>query len=180
MDRVRIRLGEPPAVVNLGIGVHGVTSRCDVFQLPDLWQLHLYGYTAELTVGGTTHPIRPGHVSLIPPGESVTYRYGGRSEHLYVHLRLAAAGEEHTLPVMQDAGAETPLLTQLLRQAIAPGSAVMASAQVWTVLWRLTHLARAEGPHAAVADAIAYVESNLAVPLTVPEIAAAAGSHPTT
>lgn len=180
MDHVVIRLTEPPVVVNLGVGVHGVTGRRDVFRLPDLWQLHLYGYAAELSVGGTTHPIRPGHVSLIPPDEQVTYKYHGRSEHLYVHLRLPGRGEAHTLPVTQDAGAETPLLAQLLRQAIAvaPGSPVMAAAQVWTVLWRMTHLAQAGGPHAAVAEAIAFVESNLAAPLTVPEIAAAAGiSH---
>ncbi|MER6951281.1 helix-turn-helix transcriptional regulator [Nonomuraea sp. NPDC000554] len=192
MEWVRVRLDEPPVVVNLGVGVHGVRSRRDVFMLPDLWQLHLYGYSAELTVGGTTHSIREGHVSLIPPGVQVHYLYRGRSEHLYAHLRLPGSGTglgtgsgtgtgtERTVPVMQDAGAETPLLAGLLRQAIAvaPAEPAMATAQVWTVLWHVARLAEAAGPHVAVAAAIAHIESNLANPLAVPDIARAAGiSH---
>ncbi|MBE1560532.1 AraC family transcriptional regulator [Nonomuraea africana] len=175
-----LRLGEPPVVVNVGVGVHGVSNRRDVFLLPDLWQLHLYGYTARLTVGGTTQAIRPGHVSLIPPGERVSYLYNGRSEHLYAHLRLPDRGPERTVPLMQDAGAETPLLGSLLRQAVAvaPATPVMAAAEVWAALWRVAHLAEAAGPHAAVGAAIAHIESNLAEPLSVPAIARAAGiSH---
>ncbi|MCG5216364.1 helix-turn-helix domain-containing protein [Streptosporangium sp. KLBMP 9127] len=175
-----VRLDDPPVVVNLGVGVHGITTRRDVFLLPDLWQLHLYGYAARLVVGGTTHPIRPGHVSLIPPGQQVQYFYNGRSEHLYAHLRLPDAGQARTVPLMQDAGAETPLLGGLLQQAVAVAHAVpaMAAAEVWTVLWHVVRLAEAQGPHAAVRTAIAHIESNLAEPLTVPDIARAAGvSH---
>lgn len=87
-----MHLGEPPAVVNIGVGVHGVVNRTDVFRLPRLWQLHLYQYDAELTVDGTAHTIRPGRVSLVPPGTTVRYRYQGRSEHLYAHLRIAPVG----------------------------------------------------------------------------------------
>ncbi|WP_158850165.1 helix-turn-helix domain-containing protein [Saccharothrix deserti] len=180
MEHVTVRLDAPPVVVNLGVGVHGVGNRRDEFLLPELWQLHLYGYTAELSVGGTTHPIRQGHVSLVPPGVRVSYRYQGRSEHLYVHLRLSGKGEALTVPVMQDAGADTPLLAGLLRHAItvAPASPAMAAAEVWTVLWRVARLTASGGPHGAVAAAIAHVEANLAEPLTVPDIATAAGvSH---
>nr|WSY57591.1 hypothetical protein OG999_02670 [Streptomyces sp. NBC_00886] len=42
-----------------------------MFRLPDLWQLHLYRYEAELTVDGVAHEIRPSHVSLGPPGALV-------------------------------------------------------------------------------------------------------------
>ncbi|WP_113700344.1 helix-turn-helix domain-containing protein [Nonomuraea lactucae] len=177
METVDVPLREPPVVVNAGIGVHGVSGLLDVFLLPDLWQLHLYGYTAELTVGGTTHPIRPGHVSLIPPGAQVTYRYGGRSEHVYAHLRLPAGGEPRTVPVMQHAGAQTPLLSSLMRHAVtvAPSTPVQAAADVWTVLWRVAHLSGAGGPHAAFASAVAHIEACLAEPLTVPRIARAAG-----
>ncbi|WP_309115392.1 helix-turn-helix transcriptional regulator [Saccharothrix sp.] len=180
MERVLVRLGSPPVVANLGVGVHGVASRRDEFLLPELWQLHVYGYTAELTVDGTTHPIRPGHVSLVPPGTRVSYRYQGRSEHLYVHLRLSDDGEALSVPVMQHAGAETPLFTGLLRHAItvAPAQPAMAAAEVWTVLWRVAQLSTSGGAHGAVAAAVAHVEANLAGPLTVPGVAAAAGvSH---
>jgi len=175
-----VRLDEPPVVVNLGVGVHGTGHRHDVFRLPDLWQFHLYGYAAELDVGGHRHEIRPGYVSLIPPGERISYRYQGRSEHLYVHLRLAEHGAVRSVPVMQDAGAETPLLTTLLRQAIAAAATApaMAVAGVWTALWHVARLADVTGAHTAVSAAIAYIESNLAGPLSVAEVATAAGiSH---
>ncbi|MET9451825.1 hypothetical protein [Streptomyces cinerochromogenes] len=42
MEFTTLRLDEPPAVVDAGIGVHGVSTAHDVFRLPDLWQLHLY------------------------------------------------------------------------------------------------------------------------------------------
>ncbi|MFE2757833.1 helix-turn-helix transcriptional regulator [Actinosynnema sp. NPDC059335] len=183
MREVAVSLGEPPSVVNLGVAVHGVAGRRDEFLLPDLWQLHLYGYEADLAVAGAPHPIRPGHVSLVPPGTRVVYRYRGRSEHLYAHLRLPGTGEVSTVPVVQDAGVEAPRLADLLRHAIAaaPVTPTAAVADVWAVLWRVVGLAstgRVGRPHAAVARAVAHVEANLAAPLTVPAIAAAAGvSH---
>ncbi|MFF3839166.1 helix-turn-helix domain-containing protein [Streptomyces sp. NPDC001930] len=181
---VAVRLDEPPRVLSLGVGVHGTTGAVDVFRLPALWQLHLYRYTAELAVDGVLHVVRPGHVSLVPPGAEVRYRYRGRSEHLYAHLRLAGTGEKVTLPVVQDAGVRTPVLSELLLRAIAvaPRSPRRADAEVWTALWELAELARPagreSGPHASLAAAVAYIESHLAERLLVPEVARAAGvSH---
>ncbi|MEU9161422.1 AraC family transcriptional regulator [Streptomyces sp. NPDC048424] len=179
-----VRLDEPPRVLSLGVGVHGTTSPVDVFRLPDLWQLHLYRYSAELVVDGVLHAVRPGHVSLVPPGAEVRYRYRGRSEHLYVHLRLPGAGEPVALPVVQDAGARTPAFSEVLLRAIAaaPSSPRRADAEVWSALWRLAELAepagRDSGPHASLAGAVAYIESHLAERLLVPQVARAAGvSH---
>ncbi|MFI6495765.1 helix-turn-helix domain-containing protein [Nonomuraea typhae] len=175
-----LHLGGPPEVAAAGVGVHGVGRRRDIFRLRGLWQLHVYGYAARLTAGGVTHDIRPGHVSLIPPDETVQFFYEGRSEHLYAHLRLPAQGEPVTVPLMQDAGAGTPLLRDLLRQAItaARSTPPMAAAAVWTVLWRVARLAESAGPHAAFGLAVAHIEANLARPLSVPEVARAAGiSH---
>jgi AraC family transcriptional regulator len=187
MQSVTAWLDEPPHVANVGQGVHGTVGLHDVFRLPDLWQLHLYRYTAELTVRGVTHPIRPGHVSLVPPDTEVHYRYRGRSEHLYAHLRLVPSGEERSIPLMQDCGADMPMLSSLMLQAIAaaPRAPRRAAAEVWAVLWRVADLAkrshdRSDGPrpHPAVAGAIAHVESNLASPLTVAQLARVAGvSH---
>ncbi|MEU1486577.1 AraC family transcriptional regulator [Streptomyces sp. NPDC005752] len=183
MDRVSLSLAEPPVVVNIGVGVHGVSGLRDVFRLPDLWQLHLYGYTGHLTVGGGRHAIAPGRVSLIPPGTEATFDYRGRSEHLYAHLQVPDAGECHRVPVMQDAGTEAPVVSGLLRRALAamPGAPAQATAEMWTVLWRVARLAGRERPggaHGAVASAMAHIEANLAAPLTVPEIARRSGvSH---
>lgn len=176
---VPLRLGAPPEVVNLGVGVHGVSSSRDVFRLPDLWQLHLYGYEASLAVGSTTYEIRPGRVSLVPAGVQVTYRYRGRSEHLFVHLRMPRRGPVHEVPLMQDAGADTPVLSSLLRGAIESRSPARAAAEVWAVLWRIAGLTAPAGrPHAAIETTMAYVESHLAGPLSVPSLAGIAGiSH---
>ena len=175
MHETEIHLGEPPVVVNIGVGVHGVANRTDIFRLPELWQLHLYGYEAELTVEGTAHAIRPGRVSLVPPGTTVRYHYKGRSEHLYAHLRIAPVGTPHPVAVIQNAGLEFPVLTRLLLQGIAgfPGEPEHSRAEVWTALWRIVRLAPAPrtGPHPAVTTAIAHIEAHLAAPLTVPEIA---------
>ncbi|MFJ3583000.1 helix-turn-helix domain-containing protein [Streptomyces sp. NPDC090127] len=193
---VAVRLDEPPRVLSLGVGVHGTTSPVDVFRLPDLWQLHLYRYTAELVVDGVLHVIRPGYVTLVPPGAEVRYRYRGRSEHLYAHLGLPGAQAPTalpatlpptppvTLPVVQDTGALTPVLSELLLRAIAVAPRIprRADAHVWTALWELARLAepdgRESGPHASFAAAVAYIESHLAERLLVPEVARAAGvSH---
>jgi AraC family transcriptional regulator len=181
-----VRLGEPPVVANVGVAVHGTADHTDVFRLPDLWQLHLYRYEADLTVDGTPHAIRPGGVSLVPPATTVRYRYLGRSEHLYAHLRLPATGEPLTVPVMQDAGPELPTLSALMLQAVAagPSAPVRAVAEIWAALWRVAHLTPPapqgdrHGPHPAVTAAIAHIEAHLADPLTVPGVARAAGvSH---
>lgn len=183
MHTVTVRLDAAPRVANVGLGVHGATGRHDVFLLPDLWQLHLYRYSAELTVAGTTHSIRPGYVSLIPPGTQVHYHYRGRSEHLYAHLRLGETGEPRTLPLMQDGGAAVPMLSNLLLQAITamPNAPARTTAEVWATLWRVAELAPPSAPgdgHPAVATAIAYIEAHLAGPLAVPAVARAAGiSH---
>src|SRR5581483_11250558 len=118
MDTVLAHLAEPPQLAAVGIGVHGPAGHVDVFELPTLWQLHLYAYEADLSVDGTAHAIRPGRVSLIPPGSTVRYRYRGRSEHLYVHLRLGSTGSPSSVPVIQDTGPELAPLTAQLRQAL--------------------------------------------------------------
>ena len=174
-------LGAPPVVVNIGVGVHGTSGLRDVFRLPDLWQLHLYGYSATLEVGGTTYAIEPGFVSLVPADTEVIYRYRGRSEHLFAHLRPGSSAPLVEVPVMQDAGAETPVLSSLFRGALEASalSSSRVAAEIWAVLWRVAGLAApTDRPHAAVATALAYVETHLAGPIAVPDLARAAGvSH---
>ncbi|SDK82850.1 Helix-turn-helix domain-containing protein [Glycomyces sambucus] len=177
MQRVRLHLDAPPRTVQAGIGLHGRTVAEDVFRLPDLWQLHLYDYEADLDVGGTAHAIRPGRVSLIPPDTEARFRYRGPSEHLYVHFRLAESGAAHSVPVMRDTGADLTRVAEALRRTVASPSTTRANAEVWTLLWRLADLPP-EAPAGPVADALAYVEANLPRPLAVPDIAAAVGlSH---
>ncbi|ADD42636.1 AraC family transcriptional regulator [Stackebrandtia nassauensis] len=174
---VSIGLDDPPHVVQAGVGVHGVQSRTDVFRLPDLWQLHLYQYEGVLSLGGRSHDIRPGRVSLIPPATTVEFSYRGRSEHLYAHFR-AASGV--AVPVMQDAATAAPLLCGLLSEAVRERGSVAAHAAVWAALWKVANLPSDTGHlgHAAVRVAMDHIEWRLAEPMTVPQIADAAGiSH---
>ena len=176
MRQVVLPLGDAPLVANVGVGVHGVTSLEDVFRLPDLWQLHLYSYDGVLEVGGTEHRIAPGYASLVPPDTEVRFRYRGRSEHLYAHLRLPGATDRHDAPVMQDTGPNMSLIARLMRSALA-ASPARAAAQVWTVLWQLTEPVPNK-PGDPVAVAAAYIEAHLATPLSVADIAKVAGvSH---
>jgi AraC-like DNA-binding protein len=177
-----LHLAQPPEVLNVGAGVHGVRGLRDVFRLPDLWQLHLYNYAAELTLLGTTFSVAPGYVSLTPAGTQVQFDYRGRSEHLYAHFRPVAAGEPSSVPVVQDAGEDAAMLAALLRSAVesSPSGSSRTTADVWSALWRIANLAPAtpETRHPAVATAMSFVEANLAQPLTVPELARRAGvSH---
>jgi AraC family transcriptional regulator len=174
---VELLLGEAPLVADVGVGVHGVTGLEDVFRLPDLWQLHLYGYEGVLELGGTEHRIAPGHASLVPPDTEVRFRYRGRSEHLYAHLRLTGTAERRTAPVMQDAGPNRTLIARLMRSALAAAPA-RAAAQLWTVLWQLTDAPPAGSVVDPVAVAAAHIEAHLATSLSVAEIAKVAGvSH---
>jgi AraC-like DNA-binding protein len=180
-----VRLDAPPAPAAVGIGVHGPAGQVDEFELPDLWQFHLYDYEADLTVGGVEHVVRPGSVSLVPPATPVRYRYRGRSEHLYVHLRLGTGGEPREVAMVQHAGAQVALLERQLRQGLAawPNTPGRTVAEVWAALWRVAELDPPRDPtvratHPAVAVAVALIEARLAEPLTVPGIAQEAGvSH---
>ncbi|MGW7679561.1 helix-turn-helix domain-containing protein [Kribbella sp. NPDC054772] len=179
---IELHLQTPPEVVNAGAGIHGVRKLRDLFRLPDLWQLHLYNYSAELTLFGTTYSVAPGYVSLTPAGTQVQFDYRGRSEHLYAHFRPVEIGEPSYVPVVQDAGDAAPLLSRLLRSAIesSPSGSARTTAEVWTALWRIAELtpATTEAGHPAVSTAIAHIEANLAQPLAVPDLARLAGvSH---
>jgi AraC family transcriptional regulator len=181
---VELHLAAPPEAVHVGVGIHGVRRRRDVFRLPDLWQLHLYAYSADLTVASTTYSVAPGYVSLTPAGTLVQFDYRGRSEHLYAHFRPVVTGEPSYVPVVQDAGDSAPVLSGLLRSAIeaSPSGSARTTAEVWAALWRIVDLqaSTTEGDprHPAVSTAIAYIEAHLAQPVTVPTLARASGvSH---
>ncbi|MEY9855254.1 AraC family transcriptional regulator [Catenulispora sp. GAS73] len=169
----------PPLVANAGIGVHGINTAVDVFRLPDLWQLHLYGYHAAFAADGVWHDLRPGTVSLVPPGTKVEFRYRGRSEHLYVHFAMPG----HRAPFVGDAGPALQILRELLLDAVAafPTSPNRSAAAVWAALWRVSDLADAETAtprNPVVAAVVRRIEERLAEPLVVAELARFAGvSH---
>jgi AraC-like DNA-binding protein len=177
-----MELTNPPLVVNAGVGVHGINTAVDVFRLPDLWQLHLYGYSAAFAADGVRHELRPGTVSLIPPGTTVEFRYRGRSEHLYVHFAMPGRRD----PFVGDAGPALQILRELLLDAVAafPTSPSRSASAVWAALWRvsdlsdLTEAAETTPRNPVVATVVRRIEAHLAEPLAVAELARFAGvSH---
>ncbi|QDP96574.1 helix-turn-helix transcriptional regulator [Microlunatus elymi] len=189
VPRVWLDLSEPPVVVNQGRGSHGVRSLVDEFQLPQLWSLHLYGYHATLEVAAHSYQIAPGTVSLVPPVERIRYVYRGPSKHLYAHFRPAVGRDtsldhKEELALIMSPGAELPMITDLMESAVAaaPVSPARTRADIWSVLLRLADrslLPRASRPsrdHLRVA--LSHIESRLPEPVSVPEVAAAAGISP--
>lgn len=195
---VILDLAEAPRVVSQGRATHGVRRLVDEFRLPDLWSLHLYGYTAELEVDEAAYVITPGSVSLVPPGALIRYRYGGPSSHLYAHLRIdrpeiadrseTAAGMAWPLHLIMYPGSELPVITDLMESAVESAATrpERTRADVWLALLRLAALDRDRGRAGRrgspgtehLTKALAYIERHLSEPLTVPEIAAAIGvSH---
>lgn len=170
-----VPLDAPPRVAGAGVAVHGTRGRHDHFALPDFWSLHVYRYHATLVLDGVPHRLRPGSVSLVAPGVDIRYDYEGPSEHVYAHLGLDESGVTRTVRAVQDAGRQTPLLTDLMLQVVTALTVdpVQASSQAWAVLHRIAALSAAPtaGPHVGVTAAISYIESNLARPLSVAAIA---------
>lgn len=180
-------LDRPPHVAAVGVGVHGVAADHDRFQLPDLWQLHVYGYSADYAVDGVEMRLAPGTVSLVPPGSVVEYWYRGRSEHLYVHFRPEGERGEKLrgIPALQDSGVDKPVLEGLLRRAVSAqlkeDGSRQAAAHVWSVLWMVAGLSAETAQarrHPAVDAATEYIEEHLADPLSVAALARHCGlSH---
>lgn len=183
---VVLPLGLPPVPAALGVGVHGRSGRLnDRFRLPDLWAVHLYRYRAELVLDGEPHQLSPGSVSVVPPGVITDYRYRGISEHLYAHLRLpgpSGDGADQFVPAVFDAGHAVAELTDLLLAAITafvsrPAEAV---AYLWAALWRMSAIGSVSAPAAdparlRIAPVLARIESGLAGPMPVTELADLAG-----
>jgi AraC family transcriptional regulator len=196
-ERVPIDLSQPPEVVMIGVGRHGIARLRDTYSLADLWALHVYEYDGTLAVrdldtsrGSAVEPVEialhPGVVTLVPPGAITEYRYDGPSEHLFAHLRLPrpALGASQSVPLWQQPGADLPAVRDLMISAIAhrAGQAARTRADLWTALLLLAETGRANAggdpADGYLATALAYIDRNLAAHLTVPDVAAATGiSH---
>lgn len=151
--------------------------------LPKLSALHLYRYEGEVAIDGVRFPIRPGVVSIVPPGALMEYRFLGPSEHLYAHLALPGTGTGTPVPQVQDMGVDGPHLFDRVRAAALAARPGERTAEMWSVLWTIARMRPATSddrpdPHPAVTDAVAYVEANLADRLTVATIAAAVRFSP--
>ena len=178
-------LHQPPHIAAIGVGVHGVVSDHDRFRLPDLWQLHVYDYSADYAVDGVAMRLAPGTVSLAPPEASSTTGIAVVPRICTcTSARSAAGGSDQLRAIpLQDAGPAKPELEGLLRRAVSGqlhGESRQAAAHVWSVLWMVAGLsAEAARPRSIAVEAAAeYIEEHLADPLSVAALARHCGlSH---
>ncbi len=180
-----VPLTEPPSIALMAVGVHGpgLTQR---FRSERHWWLHLYRYTATLRVGGCALPLRPGCVSLIPPGVDIEYDFGERALHLCAHFSLPdAAPGSATVPVLQDLGDDFPHLYHALEEAASwfAANPARAGVRLWDILWQIADRTPSAGLpiHLSVAPvekARRLIELRLGGPLSVQDLAAEVGiSH---
>ncbi|MEY2849201.1 MAG: hypothetical protein RI885_1868 [Actinomycetota bacterium] len=162
----------------MGVGVHGTRRRHERWRLPELFALHLYRYDGEVDIDGERFRLRPGVVSIVPPGALMEYTFAGPSEHLYAHFAATGSGAERDIPRVQDAGLEAGVFADRLHAASRATDPAKRRADLWSMLWAIATIrqpadARMPPPHPVVVEALAFVEQNLGRQLTVGEIAAA-------
>lgn len=170
------RLDLPPTEVRCGVGLHGPGS--ERFSLDGRWQLHVYPYAARLEVAGGELAIRPGTLTLVPPGVRTCYRFPARVSHRWAHLRLAPGPADAALPLLVDDPALAALAGEAVDAALdwQHGQPARAAARLWDLLWRLAEpLPGSAAGDQALRRAVAHAEANLARPLRIAELARAAG-----
>lgn len=136
----RIRLDAPPALHQIGVGVHGgqpVERHC----LRRLWSIHLYSYHAELRMDGEQIAIRPGVLTVTPPDTVLEYRFPRQHcPHVYAHFSTDRRGTAISVPKAQLLdSANFDRLRGLLEQAVGwwSTSPARAEARLWDVLWQV-------------------------------------------
>lgn len=179
MPVVRPCLNRPPEVRLLAIGRHTRTGQ-SVWR-SDLWWLHAYTYHARLHLLGQCHEIRPGTVSLIPPGIDIRYEFPELAIHTCAHLRLPVGEGAATVPILRHQDGDSAQYLEDFTAAVgfAPVAPDRAQARIWDLLWRLV-----DPPDPAQEDLVtraqAWIERELAEGLSVAVLARRLGcSHNT-
>lgn len=182
----QIPLDSKPLVVEMVQGLHG-PNRTEYHCLPSHWFLHLCRYTASIAINGIEAPIRPGFVSVLPPGTTTVCRYTERALHLCAHFTFPAEAADSGVMIaaIQDLGQDFGRMEQALEEGIASFGVNQRRAEVrlWDILWQLCsepvppRLPLKAYP-SAYEKAKDIIKERLAKPLSVAALAAEIGvSH---
>lgn len=172
-------LAEPPHLELVGIGTHGDTSfgpASESYEMRGRWCIHAYEYCGKIEIGGWGGEIRPGMISLVPPGEKLVHHWQTKnSRHAFVHFRIPRE-KRTTVPVPAVVVSAKQGIVNLLRSC-AVGHALRpeaARAALWQALWELA----SEAPHVRtnaeddpVFSVQQYIAQHLAEPISLPALA---------
>lgn len=151
----------------------------------NLWSIHFYLYEGDLRLDGKSVPIRPGSVSVIPPGVDMEFRFKGPSTHVFAHFTIQEAGARTTVMAMNELPYDFTRLLESMYLAVRafPESGLRAEVRVWDILWELAAEAKPDTrstrqPHPAFTRARELIELRLGQSLDLANLADEVGiSH---
>jgi AraC family transcriptional regulator len=171
-----------PEVQVIGKAVHGIDSESLTMNWRTmLWLLVLPDYDAEFAIDEHVVHVRPGVLTIFPPGAACTAHFIGRSEQIHTFFQLAAGrGDEVPIPCLTDLGTEAVRVRSQLEAALAsfPTEPERTARIVYEILSELSRQAPPPATtslHPAVRTAVAFIESNLHEQIDVKTIAVHAG-----
>jgi len=173
-----LSLQNKPGIKQAGVSVHGQVAH-ESYCLPTLWCLHLYQYAADIRVGGTHLSIKPGCITLFPPGAQLDYQYRGHSRHLYAHFHLEDEPEQgRPFELLTDNPRSFPDLLEQMYEVIRRFSIHPLRADIlfWDLLWKLESLQPGHEPeheplHPVFVKAREQIELGLGHPLSIRKLA---------
>lgn len=155
--------------------------------------IHLYDYAGEMRLGARAISLRPGDLTITPPGIESRYDLARPGRHWVVHAQLPAAGERLVhLPLHLRLGSLAPVARERLTRVAAhhrrargvrgsnPAASAADAALLELVCWlaeQTTHATASRGER-AVERAAELLRERAAHPWRAGELARAVGLSP--
>jgi AraC family transcriptional regulator len=169
-------IDRPPRIAMANFGVHGNWERSMTYLLHSHWCIHWYDYPGEIQIGDWVGEIRPGVLSIVPPGQVLIHRWRQKnSRHYFAHFGVGAqAGEPRPVPAWSFSADDS---VRALMVEVGSGFAVQAAsatAALWQCLWQIAGIeptGENTGPVNPVSGMQRYIEQHLEKPLSLDKIA---------
>jgi len=174
-----IHLKSPPKVLMIGNATHGLRGLTEQYHT-SVWAVLLHQYTGVVTVDGFRLSVKPGCVTVYPPGSTITIQYEGESSHCYIHFVLQGGrGNEIPIAALLESGKNARRFQQLFHcaQQCFTAQPDRANAIVWDILWELVDATSAlsgevpDEAHPALRQALDIIDRRLGESFTIAEIA---------
>ena len=177
LHTVDIALDKAPELHLIGRGVHGEHRLQERYVLPE-WQLHMYTYHSHYLLDGQRVEVKPGTISITPPGRSFHQFFPKRCAHLYAHFTLPGRDQWQQLPVAFDAGQHFSFLFKHMESAITlfARNAPRATIRFWDIIWQCCdqHYTQ-DGDHPALEKVSSYIALHMHENLQVQDLVAQSG-----